>query len=416
MVVIPPSRAAGETGVLRAYVCVTLLVGGVVSWRPYTYFTGTFDPVVALKALLVGVALLVAFTIPRRIEWDRLPVSVLVLLVVYSLETTLGGWSNDSFVPAAVLSIRLLLTASVLILLVAKFRPMDVFVILRNAMLAFAAISVATGSSGSGRLFGGTPPLFPNELALLFGVSALSLAAASLAGRGSLLRPIGIVVLLAMVYLTGSRTGLAVLVIALVVMLLLSRRVPVPAFIAAVSVVPIAFFVIGTTGVLATFVDRGGAGNVTTLSSRTIAWDAALHRGGTIYEQVFGGGLQLKQIPVQGQYWNVQTLDSTWVSALVQGGYLGIVLLGVWSFIALARAIRCPGPQRVLWTGLLVFVIGRSVLESGMFDSTPAFLVFFLACFIDRRPAPVRTSDVAAPVRTSELVRPLVRTGRSSAG
>jgi hypothetical protein len=30
---------------------------------------------------------------------------------------------------------------------------------------------------------------------------------------------------------------------------------------------------------------------------------------------------------------------------------------------------------RVLFLGLLVFVVGRSTVESGMFDATPAFLL-----------------------------------------
>ena len=48
-----------------------------------------------------------------------------------------------------------------------------------------------------------------------------------------------------------------------------------------------------------------------------------------------GGGLALKRIPVQGQYWNDQGLDSSWVSAWVQGGLLCVLLLAVWAVSAL---------------------------------------------------------------------------------
>jgi hypothetical protein len=378
--------ADARVGTVRAYLSLLLLVVGVVSWRRRTYFDGGFDPVVVIKAMLVTLAVLLAITIPKRVAWERLPTGILAILIIYSVETTVGGWASGSIFSAAVLSVRLLLTASVIIVLVAKYEGLELFAMLRNVMLAVGLVSMATGGTSTGRLTGGIPPLSPNELALLFGVTVLSLAWTLLHGNGPRFGGLALVLLLAAVFLTGSRTGLAFLIVALIAMVVQCRRVPIMAFFAAVAVIPAMVYIIGATGVVSTFADRGGEGNITTLSSRTIAWSAAFDQGDNIPEKLFGGGLALKQIPVAGQYWNQQTLDSTWISALVQGGYLGVVLLIMWVFAAMGASFRSARPERLLWTSLLIFVVGRSFLESGMLDSTAAFLVFFTVCLVGRRP------------------------------
>jgi hypothetical protein len=377
---VTDTRVVRRLDDVRAHLVMTLLVVGVVSWRRKTYFSGGFDPVVVAKAALIALALVIALSIPGRARLERLPVSSLVLLVVYSVVTALGGWVSGSLFSAAVLSIRLLITAAVLIVMSTKFSGVRLFELLRNAMLVVALVSVATGSAVKGRLTGGIPPLSPNELALLGGVSVLSLAWAALQGRGRPSHGVLFLALMVIVYLTGSRTGLAFLVIALVVMLVQSRYIPIAAALGGLTLIPTAAWVIGSTGFVQAFADRGGQGNITTLSSRTIAWSAALQRGGPLYQQLFGGGLALKQIPVAGQYWNQQTLDSTWISALVQGGYVGVLLLLLWVGAAISAVARSVPQERMLWTGLVVFVVGRSVLESGMLDSSAAFLLFFVVC------------------------------------
>ncbi|MGY1747629.1 hypothetical protein ACI781_19130, partial [Blastococcus sp. SYSU D00695] len=42
----------------------------------------------------------------------------------------------------------------------------------------------------------------------------------------------------------------------------------------------------------------------------------------------------------------------------------------------LRGALRAPRAHRVLVVGLLVLLLGRSTVESGLFDATPAFLLF----------------------------------------
>jgi hypothetical protein len=128
------------------------------------------------------------------------------------------------------------------------------------------------------------------------------------------------------------------------------------------------------TGVVTAFVTRDGDG-VGTLESRFIAWRAALDLPQSAWQEVFGGGMALKVIPIKGQWWDEQPLDSSWVSLLVQAGVLGLAVGLGWVLWALRGAARTPRPVRVLFLGLLVFVVGRSTVESGMFDATPAFLL-----------------------------------------
>ena len=93
-----------------------------------------------------------------------------------------------------------------------------------------------------------------------------------------------------------------------------------------------------------------------------------------------GAGLAEKQVPVVGQFWQTQVLDSSWMSALVQAGRIGMVLLGVWVAWAFVTALHGQGAHRMLFVGLLAYLIARSILESGLVETAPrpAFITFFL--------------------------------------
>jgi hypothetical protein len=92
--------------------------------------------------------------------------------------------------------------------------------------------------------------------------------------------------------------------------------------------------------------------------------------------------MSVKIIPVKGQYWDEQPLDSSWMSLLVQVGLVGLLVAGVWALWAVRGALLAPRAHRALFLGLLVFLLGRSVLESGLFDATPDFLAFLAASLL----------------------------------
>ena len=180
-----------------------------------------------------------------------------------------------------------------------------------------------------------------------------------------------------------------------------------------VVALPVAFYAIASTTLISDFLGRGGTRGITTLSSRTIAWQAAVDLPQTAWQQLFGGGLSLKRIPVPARWWSEQGLDSSWISGLVQVGIVGVILLLVWTLVTGFRAARAPTPERLLWSGLLSYVVTRSALESGLFDATPAFLVFFLIALLPRAMQHSLARD-SAPSRHGTLLSPSHRVPASS--
>ena len=228
------------------------------------------------------------------------------------------------------------------------------------------------------------PPLTPNELALLCGVGLIFVLWRCFDGRGRWFDLAIVALLVAIVWATGSRTGLAVLLVSVLIMLVQVRRLPLGVFAGIAVAIPVAFYGIASTTLISDFLGRGGTRGIATLSSRTIAWQAAVDLPQTAWQQLFGGGLSLKRIPVPARWWSEQGLDSSWISGLVQVGIVGVILLLLWTLVTGYRAARGPAPDRLLWTGLLSYVVARGLLESGLFDATPAFLVFFLIALLPR--------------------------------
>jgi hypothetical protein len=386
-ILTPPTGKASRA----VYVACILLVIGTVSWRKATYYAGGVDSVVVAKAFVTASALIFAAYANRGRRSRLVPdYGVLWLLLLYVLVTTLGGFAANAGFATVVLSVRLILTAAVLIVLASGHEPLEVLEALVSSMVVVALIAAATGvgSISSGRLEGGIPPLSPNDIALLCG---LGLIVAVWRCSARIQRPydaVSIPILVGIIYATGSRTGLLVLAVAMLALLAQVKRMPVPMFTVLAAVTPVVIWTVLSTSIASNFVDRGGSQNVTTLSSRTIAWSAALHVGdGNVWQRWFGGGLSLKQITVAGQFWSQQGLDSTWISALVQGGYFGVLILAVWAIRSVVRAAASPRRLRILWLAMLIFLIGRSSLESGMLDSAPAFLAFFFISLAVGKPA-----------------------------
>ena len=112
-------------------------------------------------------------------------------------------------------------------------------------------------------------------------------------------------------------------------------------------------------------------------------------------QTVFGGGLNVKIIPVAGQYWETQPLDSSWASLLVQTGLLGLLVAAGWVCWVARGVLRAPYPHRVLFVGLWVFLVGRSLLESGLFDASPAFLLFLAVSLLAESTSRLRLRDEA---------------------
>lgn len=364
---------------------ITLLVASILSWRRGVYFSGSLDPIVVGKAGLGGIALAISLYVflrtPSRASIHGLTV---LLVAAYLITTVLGAWTGGNLVTSAIVAIRVGMVLATMGLLIASCKAEDLVRIIVQVFAAAGALAVITGlpNVDGGRLVGGVPPLTANDLAFLFGVVALYLLWRVAIQRATRWHWFGASGCFAIVFLTGSRTGLLVLVAAVLVVLAQMRTYSRPAFSGLILSVPVLVYVVFGTDVLWGFLERGGAENVATLSSRTIAWDAALSMDGPWWSTLLGGGLAMKSIPVPGQYWDSQILDSSWVSALVQGGWVAVVLVGILTLEVGISALRSPSAWRPLLTGLYIFLVGGSPLESGLFDATGSFIAFVTVAMV----------------------------------
>jgi len=391
-------RPTSEGAVVRLVV-VLMLVACTVGWRRGQYFAGSLDPVVAAKGALSGLALALAFFAAQSGYRRRLGTGSVWMLGVVLGSSVFGALVHGTLLASGLVAVRVAVLAAAVFFLLRASTVREAFTSLALACGAVGLVAAVTGLPSvvaTGRLQGGVPPLSPNELALLAAIVVVYVAWRTVLGElGWRLGAVGVVAL-GIVWATGSRTALLMLIAALVVMAFHIRRARVGLVVGGLLVGGFGAVITVTTGVLAGFLERDGTG-VSTLESRFIAWDAATRWAESAWQLVFGGGLSVKIIAVEGQWWNEQPLDSSWVSLLVQTGLLGLVASAVWVLWVLRGVVQAPRPYRALFVGLWVFLVGRSLVESGLFDATPAFLGFFALSLLVEGGSRARLRDELRP-------------------
>ncbi|MGC3953810.1 MAG: hypothetical protein QM804_06090 [Propionicimonas sp.] len=361
------------------HVVFAMLLAATIPWRKDALYEGGADPVVYAKAAIsVAAAVFAAGLVYRRRKsLYSVPAMPLLVLLAYLAVTVVGGLANQTLQPAAVIAVRALILAVTVCLLTACYGARETIRALVTVFAAITVIATLTGvlSFDSGRLGGGFPPLKPNALAFLTSVLILWLVARIFSGTDSKFQNVLPFVLLAILLLTGSRTSLVAMAVAVLVMAFRMTAVRRRTILMGLIALPVVVYVALGTDVLSSVLLRGGEEQVSTLSNRTIAWNSALTMERSFWQTWFGQGLSQKMIEVPGQWWDTQLLDSSWISALVQGGYLGLFFVVGFAAMTLARAAFAPRREGSLWLGLTVLVTVRGFLESGLFDSSTAFLV-----------------------------------------
>jgi hypothetical protein len=399
-------RPAGQGAAVVRLAVALMLVACTVGWRRGQYFAGSLDPVVAAKGALSALALALAFFAAQSAARRRLGTGSVWLLGLVLGSSVFGALVHGTLMASGLVAVRVAVLAAAVFFLLRASSVREVFSSFALACGIVGLLAALTGLStvATGRLQGGIPPLSPNELALLAGIVVVYVAWRTVLSELNWRLGASGVVALGIVWATGSRTGLLMLLAALVVMALHIRRARVGLVVAGLVLAGIGAITALTTGVLSGFLERGGDG-VSTLESRFIAWDAASTWADSLWQLVFGGGLSVKIIQVQGQWWNEQPLDSSWVSLLVQTGVLGAATAAVWVLWVLRGVLRSPSPHRALFLGLWVFLVGRSLVESGLFDATPAFLGFFALSLLVEGGTRSRLREEIRPVTGRPTVR-----------
>ena len=387
----------------RVRLVALLVVLAAVTWRRGEYFSGSLDPVVLAKALVSLIALFLALLLAQAGPRRRLGTGTLWWLGLLLGASVLGAVTAGNGLAGGVVAVRVAVLATTVFLLLRAAPATQVLTGIAWACGATSAVAAVTGLPtfvAEGRLAGGIPAIDPNDLALLAGIAVVALAWRLVLDELSLPALLASVFFLGVVYATGSRTGLLVLLAAVALVVVRIRRPRVELVVAALVLAASSVVAVVATGAVSGFAARGGDGS-STLDSRFIAWRASLTWADSSWQQFFGGGLSVKIIRVKGQYWDTQPLDSSWVSLLVQAGIVGLVVAGLWMLWVMRGMRRAPRAHRILFQGLLVFVIGRSVLESGLFDATPALLVLVAVSLLAEGGTRIRLRDEERAARAA---------------
>ncbi len=362
------------------FLIVLLVVVSVVPWREGILYSGGADPVVVAKAVVGIVAFCWAFVLHATTRvTGSVGVRTLSLLAGIVLISVVGAFAAGDATAALVLSIRIVLIAATVMIVVKSAPPLIVLNALLAALAAVAIVSAATGAVhglSGGRLSGGIPQMASNVLAGLAAPPAIGLAVDIVRRGFRLWTSTMLAAMLAIVVATQSRTTLVVVVIGVVLAFLYGRRIATSTAIVAIIAAPFAYVVLAFTSIVSQVLARGqGIQQLTTLSSRTVAWDAVLAIPFDSWGKWLGVGLAAKTVQVQQQWRNQQVLDSSWVSVIAQAGIIGTVLLAIWIVFTAVESLRRPD-LRAIATPLLAMLLVRGFTESGLVDSSATFLLF----------------------------------------
>ena len=395
------------------YITFLVLIGATIPWRAKSYFEGGLDVVVLAKAALsvtaLGLAMLVAFGRPVR----PLRSSPLVLLLLYLACTMLGAWTMGSLGTSMVIVVRVLLLAATITILAGRFSGTVLIGSLLLALVTFTVPAVVTGvgSLADGRLSGGIPPLHSNEIASTCALVVIWCLWTMSKGRDTWWHLAAVAAAFGVLVATGSRTPLVAMVVASVFIIATTRVLRIRNLLVAVAAAPAVLWLLTGTDLVRQLLLRGeDPGKLETLNSRTIAWQAAFSPKDSAWQAWFGGGLEMKRIVVEGQFWEQQILDSSWVSAVVQGGYLGLLFCVSCVIFGLVGTRHSPKELRVLQLAVISYLALRGFLESGLFDASTAFLMLFTTLnAIPLRSVPASAAETGVDQPALELVsrRPL---------
>lgn len=387
---MPTLPTRGNSSFSRAIVGTWFLVVlSVVSWRPDALFDGGVDIVVVGKALVAltafGCAVFIYMRAPSHARLG--PRSTLLLLIVVAL-SCIGALATGDVMPSLVLAVRIVLLSATIYVLARCAPPMEILTALFIAMGIFALIGGVTGIPeflAEGRLPSGVPAMRPNELAGLAAPPLLALAINIVRAGLTTRRALLLIVFAAILLATGSRTTLLVVLVAIVLAIVLAWPVPHSTAIALILLVPVSYAAVAFTNVVSEVAIRGqDPDQLVTLSSRTIAWQAVFNIPMDTWHKWIGTGLAVKTVEVDQRWWDVQVLDSSWVSILAQAGILGLIVVGLWVLLTVSDSLRSR-QLRLLTLPMLTLMLFRSVLENGLIESSVIFTLFFVISLVLER-------------------------------
>jgi O-antigen ligase len=349
-----------------------------------------------------------------------------LLIAGYGLVTAAGALVAAHDVGAAIRSGRLILLVVVVGLLAGHLTQEQLLRAIAGAAGAVAGTTLLASAAGlaapvaDGRLTGFLPPMHPNILASLCMVGLVSMVGLwlqhGLPHRWLLVAPVLVAVLVG----TGSRTSLATAGVGIAVVLVAAalrgrQRATglVLWLLAAGGLVLVGASSSSLRAFVLALLTRGGTATIDpTLTGRTYVWADAAAYHSTIMEKTIGQGLGIKALPRWvGNTFEVQGIDSTWYSAWVAGGAMGVVLVGgalvAWLWAAARRSATA--------LALVVAIAAASPTESVLADISFGLVVLLAVTAAALPGSPSHAAPRAAPLGAiGPFARPGPGNGRAS--
>ena len=256
-----------------------------------------------------------------------------------------------------------------------------------------------------GRLTGVLWPVPPTQVAHYAAVATGIVLLMWFCGRIRGWRVLGIIVVeVAILVLTHTRTALLALVVGLVVagLSLIKVNFRIRKVYATAGII-VAVAATTASGFFLSWLARGeGTSELTNLTGRTLVWGQVLSYPRNTFQMVFGFGLS-------NSSFNGLPIDSNWLSSYDELGLFGVaVCVIVLVFLVVNAYFQPRSMERALALFLVVYCIMASITETGITDVSPYVLEVTLAASMM---VPARGPSLARQWRpTRTLTKPAITT------
>lgn len=390
-----------------------------------TYYPGVSAlhiPNIVGKAITQGslpLALLIAISVNRRLVIrPNVHLSLLSLLLFAAILTSFQpqhlGTVYRTFRLTEFIAVLWLLTPwwGRRDLLLLRCHLTTIFILQATVILG---VFVSPGKARTqGRLTGVLWPVPPTQVAHYAAVTTGVLLLMWFCGRIRGRRILAVILVeLAMLVLTHTRTALLGLIVALIVSGLslvkvnfrIRKAYAWAGIIAAIAAMTMSGFILS-------WLSRGeGTTELTDLTGRTVVWGQLLSFPRSTFQMIFGFGLS-------NSSFNGLPIDSNWLSSYDELGLFGVgVCVIVLVFLVVNAYFQPRSMERALALFLVVYCIMASITETGITDVSPYILEVTLAASMmvqARQPSltgrwrPTRTSAQPTALRPVSATDPAI--------
>jgi hypothetical protein len=424
----PPVKVPDETWVQRrVWLTWALLVLNALTYYPGVsalHIPNTVGKVITQGAL--PLALLAAVSVNRRLIFrPNAYLSLLSLLLFAAIITSFQpqhlGTVYRTFRLSEFIAALWLLTPwwGRRDLLLLRCHLTTIYVLQATVILG---LFVSPGKARlQGRLTGVLWPVPPTQVAHYAAVATGIVLLMWFCGRIRGWRVLGIIVVeVAILILTHTRTALLALVVGLVVagLSLIKVNFRIRKVYATAGII-VAVAATTTSGFFLSWLARGeGTSELTNLTGRTLVWGQVLSYPRNTFQMVFGFGLS-------NSSFNGLPIDSNWLSSYDELGLFGVaVCVIVLVFLVVNAYFQPRSMERALALFLVVYCIMASITETGITDVSPYVLEVTLAASmmvparepsLTRQWQPTRTLTKPAVTANPETSSPINELGSAPA-